>query len=95
MSHARRSTRGLARGERAADLSRAMARLRPRTCAGPSRGRPGVTRASPAASKALNPDRDAKEDAMRSETRTVHIAAPSEAVYQYVSGLEHLPDWAV
>jgi hypothetical protein len=39
--------------------------------------------------------RDAKEDAMRSETRTVHIAAPPEAVYEYVSGLEHLPDWAV
>jgi uncharacterized membrane protein len=72
-----------------------MAMSHPRICAGPSRGRPGVTTASPAASKALNPDRNAKEDAMRSETRTVHIAAPPEAVYEYVSGLEHLPDWAV
>ena len=32
---------------------------------------------------------------MRSETRTIAIAAPPQAVYDYVSDLSVLPDWAI
>jgi uncharacterized membrane protein len=32
---------------------------------------------------------------MRSETRTIAIAAPPQAVYDYVSDLAVLPDWAI
>ena len=32
---------------------------------------------------------------MRSETRTIAIAAPPQAVYEYVSDLSVLPDWAI